>query len=159
MSSDDTVELKTADLDKLIKSLKGNMPMVRVGILGDKNVRTSDKVGPSNAEVGASHEFGTTTVPIRSFLRVPIADNLQKYLDNSNAFDSDALKKVIATGSITEWLKKIGILAESIVADGFDSGGFGKWQPSDMTNKKNHQTLVETQQLRNSITSDVKGAS
>ncbi len=53
-------------------------------------------------------------------------------------------------------VKKVAVVAEGIVAEAFDTGGFGQWPPSDMTHKKVHQTLVETQQLRNSITSEVK---
>lgn len=158
MSDEDKpgVEMNTKELDALIKALKGKLPMGRVGVLGQKGVRANPKAGPSNAEVGASHEFGTDKLPIRSFLRVPISDNLQKYLENSGAFDKEALKKVVSTATVVEWLKKVCVVAEAIVADAFNSGGFGKWTPSDMTHKKNHQTLVETQQLRNSITSEVK---
>jgi hypothetical protein len=149
----DDVTLNTRGLDKLLKALKGKQPVARVGVLGDKNAR---KESDSNATIGAKHEFGDDKMPIRSFLRMPITDMMQKYLDKSKAFDKDALKRVIASGSILEWLKKVAITAEAIVADAFDSGGFGKWKPSNMQFKKNHQTLVETQQLRNSVTSDVK---
>jgi phage gpG-like protein len=72
--------------------------------------------------------------------------------------DKDVLNDVLKSGTFTPWLKKVAVLAEGIVADAFASGGFGKWPPSDMTHKKNHQTLVETQQLRNSITSEVVDA-
>lgn len=155
--ADDAVKLNTRPLDKLIKALKGDMPMARVGVLGDKDARSKGNA-TSNATIGAKHEFGdpAENLPMRSFLRVPISENMQPALDNSQAFDKDAAKKVIETGSIVEWVKKLGVLAEGIVADAFATGGFGKWKPSNMENKKNQQTLVETQQLRNSITSDVK---
>lgn len=149
----ETIELNTKNLDKFLKALKGKLPVARVGILGDKNSR--DGKISSNAEIGLQHEFGSSKLPMRSFLRVPISDNLKRYLENSEAFSKEVLKKVIQESSLAEWVAKIGIIAETIVADAFDSGGFGKWKPSNMTNKQNHQTLVETQQLRNSITSDV----
>lgn len=155
----DTVELKTPGLDKLLKALKTKPPQTRVGILGDKTVRGKDSgpnAGRTNAEVGAAHEFGTTTLPQRSFLRIPISENLQKEMEKSGALDKDALNEVIKSGTLVPWMKKVAVIAEGIVADAFDTGGFGKWQPSDMTRKKNHQTLIETQQLRNSITSEVK---
>lgn len=152
MSED--VEFNTKGLDKLLKAFK-DIPKARVGILGGKNPRQN---GGSNASVGAKHEFGdpASGLPIRSFLRVPITEHLQEYLDKSKAFDQDALKKVISESSLREWVAKIGIVAETIVLDGFQTGGFGKWKPSNMLHKKNQQTLVETQQLRNSITSEVK---
>lgn len=163
MSED--VSLNVAGLEKLLKALKPTRtPVARVGILGDKTVRslTDEKGGamPTNAEVGAAHEFGAPARGLaqRSFLRIPISENLQKYMEKSGALDKDVLSKVIKSGSVTPWLKKIAVLAEGIVADAFATEGFGKWaswKNSNYTNNAN-QILVDTQQLRNSITSEVK---
>ena len=149
-----TVVFKDHGMQDLIDAMSGELPKAKVGILGDNTNREETL---SNADVGIKHEFGTETLPIRSFLRVPLTDNMQKYLNKSGAFDEEALKKVIEENSLFPWLKKIAIIGETIVIDGFDSGGFGKWPPSDMTKIKVHQTLVETQQLRDSITSEVPG--
>jgi phage gpG-like protein len=148
------VELNLAGLDKLLKALKGKQPVARIGILGNDNARSGG--GPTNAEIGAHHEFGTSKLPQRSFLRIPIQEQMQKELEQSGAFDKEVLNQVIAQGTLVPWLKKMAIVAEGIVAGGFDSGGYGKWPPSDMRSKANAQTLVETAQLRNSITSEVK---
>lgn len=160
----DSVQLKTSGLDKIMKALGGKPPKAKVGILGDKVTRgagdndtTKKQEGPTNAEIGAAHEFGTSKLPQRSFLRIPISENLAKRMDKAGLTDKDTLKQVVATGSVGPWLKKVAVLAESIVIDAFDSGGFGKWKPSNMDDKKNRQTLVETGQLRNSITSVVEG--
>lgn len=147
------VELNTKNLEKLLKALKGKLPTARVGILGDSG-RSGGKA--TNAEIGAHHEFGTTKLPQRSFLRIPIQDNLDKVLKASGAFDKDVVRQIITQGSVVPFLKKVAIVAEGIVADAFATGGFGKWKPSDMRRKTNAQTLVETAQLRNSITSEVK---
>jgi len=147
--------IKTEGLDKLLKALGAKMPTARVGVLGDKNVR-STKGATSNATVGAAHEFGTSKLPMRSFLRVPITEHLQAKMEAAGALDKQVLRQVIALGSVLPWLQKIAVIAEGIVGEAFDTGGFGKWPPSMMDYKKNHQTLVETQQLRNSITSEVK---
>ncbi len=152
---DDVVVIKTEGLDKLLRALKQNLPTARVGILGSDDVR-STKGNPSNATIGAAHEFGTSKLPMRSFLRVPITEHLQSKMESSGALDKQVLKQVIAEGSVVPWMKKIAVLAEGIVAEAFATGGYGKWMPSNMDNKKNHQTLVETQQLRDSITSEVK---
>lgn len=154
--SDETIELDTRKLDKFLKALKGDIPTAKVGIIGDKNQRSNEVMGEGNAAIGAKHEYGSDGMPMRSFLRIPISDNMQKYLDNSGAFTKDALNKVINEASLFEWLQKIAVIGETIVLDAFDSGGFGKWKPSIMTHKKTKQTLVETQQLRNSISSEVK---
>lgn len=152
--SDEAVEVDFKGLDALIKSLKGRMPIGRVGILGDKNARSDSN---TNAAVGARHEYGIGVVR-RSFLRMPISENMQKYLDEAGAFDKDILSKIIKTGSLTEFVSKVCVVAENIVGDAFASGGFGKWAPWKDSSYQNNtgQLLVDTQQLRNSITSDVK---
>lgn len=158
-----SVKLNTPGLDKIMKALGGDTPRARVGILGDKTVRganeqgeTKTQTGPTNAMIGAAHEYGTSKIPQRSFLRLPISMELSGRLEDAGLTSKDTLKEVIKTGSVIPWLKKVAVAAENIVLDAFDNGGFGLWLPSDMTRKKNHQTLVETQQLRNSITSEVE---
>ncbi len=153
MSGDDTT-INTRGLDQLIKALKVKVPIARIGILGSKGQR--DGKGPSNAEVGAAHEFGTEHLPIRSFLRVPISEHLNAKMENSRALDEDVLKEVIKSGTVVPWLRKVAALAKGIVDDAFNTGGFGKWKPSNMDHKKTKQTLVETHQLRDSIDWDVK---
>lgn len=140
-------KIDTVGLDKLIKSLK-KMPQVQVGIFGGVH----EGGGGTNAEVGAVHEFGTSKLPQRSFLRVPLIDHYYKDLKASGIFSKKGVEQIIKEGSFLGAAMKMGVLAEGIILTGFDTGGYGKWKPSDMRYKKVHQTLVETQQLRNSIT-------
>jgi phage gpG-like protein len=157
----DTVTLNIKGLDQLVKALKQKPPVARVGILGDKGLRTAkegEKNFQTNAEIGAAHEFGTSTIERRSFLRVPISDNLEKEMENSGALDKQTLDAVIKQGSVIPWVKKIAVLAEGIVAKAFATGGFGEWpawkNPGYMNNTG--QLLIDTKQLRDSITSEVK---
>ena len=152
----DTITFNSDGLDQLMKAFKGDLPKVRVGVLaGAKTSRNDGK--PTNAEVGAAHEYGTSKMPRRSFLRVPITDNLQKYLKASGLLDKKTLKRVIEEGSVREWMKQIGIVCERIVQEAFASGGFGKWKPlSPGYENETGQILMDTRQLRNSITSVVK---
>ncbi len=175
--SDEAFKLNTKNLDGLLKAMKQNMHRARVGILGGKTVRnqlpkqatwksvdaTSGKKpkgkfeGGTNASIGALHEFGGAKMPQRSFLRVPIAEHLQKELESSGAFDKDTLIQVVKDGWFVPWLEKIAIIAEKIVGEAFDTGGFGKWPKwSQGYTNNTGQILVDTQQLRNSITSEVK---
>jgi hypothetical protein len=156
--SDENVTVNVDGLDKLLKALKGKLPVARVGILGDSAARGSGTAegAPTNAQVGAWAEFGTAKSPVRSFLRMPIMTFLQKRMESSGLFSKEELNKVVAQGTLLPWVKLVAILAEGIVAEAFDTGGFGTWVPSNMRRKKNHQTLIETQQLRNSVTSEVK---
>lgn len=176
--SNDTVEMKTAGLDNLLKALNDNAGRVRVGILGSKATRhaemetdsiTGEQFGTgtsttNNAEIGLKHEFGgpstlpngkVINLPQRSFLRVPMITQFQKYLTNSGAFDRATLATILKTGKFSKWLSKLGFIGEHVVQDAFDTGGFGDWKPSNMSFKTNHQTLVESQQLRDSIISEV----
>lgn len=139
----------------MIAAFKGRLPVAKVGVLGDgKNHRTEDGA-PTNAQIGAWNEFGTSRMKMRSWLRMPISLKLQSALQEAGAFDNATLKKVIEEGSLTPFVAKIGIVGEAVVLGGFDTSGYGYWPASDMTKKENQQTLVETQQLRNAVASEV----
>lgn len=162
MSDDETeTTINVQGLEDLIRVMSAKAPVARIGVLGDKSARDASKGGklnPTNAEIGAAHEFGTEKLPQRSFLRVPISEHLEKKMEEAGAFDADVLSDAIKSKTLVPYMKKIAVLGESIVQEAFDTGGFGKWPESDMTRKKNHQTLVETKQLRDSITSEVREA-
>ncbi len=156
MASEDENEIDFAGLDRLVKTFK-NPPTVHVGILGE-SPRTLDgdgKLTKNNATVGLFAEVGTSKSPQRSFLRIPIATHLEDRLRKSGLLSEKGVRELMATGNLWGVMAKIGIICEGIVADAFSSGGFGRWVPSRMSGKKNKQTLVETAQLRNSVTSEV----
>lgn len=161
--SDDAVEsFNVEGLEKLLKALHQKPPIARVGILGGSS-RTSKpgvKLAPTNAEIGAAHEFGTSTIPMRSFLRIPISKNLQTEMDRSGLFDENSLKEVIKAGSVVPWMEKVALCAEACVSDAFNSGGNGDWPAWKTPNYSNNagQLLVDTKQLRESITSEVKSS-
>lgn len=153
--SDETVTLKDKRLKDLIKAFK-NPPTARVGILGNKNARSSSGK-KTNSEIGALHEFGTSEIPQRSFLRIPIIENLEKFLEKNGAFDRNLLAKVIEQKSLELYVHQIAVTAEEVVQEAFASGGFGKW-PAHKSGYQNNtgMLLIDTTQLRNSITSEVK---
>jgi phage gpG-like protein len=129
--------------------------------LGDKAVREpaeGEQKTLTNAEVGAAHEFGTSTVHKRSFLIEPIRARLDSEMEKSGAFKPEVLAQVLKQGSVIPWVKKVASLAEGIVLDAFATGGFGKWKAWKNPNYTNNtgQLLVDTKQLRDSITSEVK---
>lgn len=151
--------VNVAGLDRLLKALKAKPPSARVGILGEKNARGEGDVG--NADIGAAHEYGDPGrgLPQRSFLRIPLADNLQKAMEQEGALSEAELKEVLRSGSVMAWLKKIGILAEAVVREAFDLEGPGwpEWSDPDYENETG-KILQDTQQLRESIISEVKEA-
>ena len=144
--------LDNKKLKKLIGAFKGEMPSVRIGVLGGG--KRSD--GSSNAQIGAAHEYGTTTMPARSFLRQPITDEMDKQLYSSGSFDKEQLKQVVREGKITAWVLRIQMIAEKIVKEGFASNGYGKWAKwSPGYSNRTGSILVDSGQLRDSITSEV----
>jgi phage gpG-like protein len=159
MADTDASTVNIKGLDQILKALKAKPPVCRIGILGSTNARQG-KSGVTNATVGAVHEFGAPgrNIPQRSFLRVPLTDNLEKYLEQAGAFDKDVLAEVIKQGSVIPWMKKVAATAKQIVGEAFDTGGFGRWPAWKDPNYTNEggQLLVDTQSLRDSITTEVK---
>lgn len=157
----DAYHLEVKGLDQLLKALKVKPPTCRVGILGSHTNRKSQGSNtPTNAEIGAAHEFGAPSrgLPIRSFLRMPLSDHLNKELERSGALTQAEFKEVIRSGSVLPWLKKVAVVAEDVIRKAFDTGGYGKWtswKNSSYSNNAN-MLLVDTTQLRDSITSEVK---
>lgn len=142
-----TIEIE--GLEKLMKALKENPPTLKIGVLG----------GGRNASIGAVHEFGAPArgIPQRSFLRVPLSENLNKELEKSGLLDKEALDQVIKAGSMIPWMKQVGIAAEAVVDDAFETSGDGKWAPWKNPNYHNGggMLLVDSGQLREAVTSEV----
>lgn len=152
--NENKVNISTKELDRIVKMLKGKLPVGRIGILGS----SARKSGGSNAEIGAAHEFGTVNMSPRSFLRVPLKERLFTALKRSGAYNKETLKDVVKTGSLLPWMSKTMIVAEGVVQGAFDTKGYGDWpgwkDPNYMNNSG--MVLVDTTQLRDSITSEVK---
>lgn len=114
----------TVDLDKLkslYESLK-NRPSIEVGVFSD---RTGRDDGMTNAQLAAIHEMGDPEhgLPPRSMLKVPIKDHANQIM---SSIKGQAEQIVLKSGAMRLW-KLIGIAAEKVVSQAFDTGGFGKW--------------------------------
>lgn len=182
--ADSDVKLDLSKLNEIVKILGANAPYAKVGILGPKAQRTEGKktltyaevmgLGKkikyssnskpplTNVEIGMAHEFGVVSrgLPQRSFLRVPLTTKLAKAFENqiSLAYAKQVFDQVIATKSLLPWVKMMAVLAEGVVLGGFASGGYGKWKKwkKGYTNNTGN-ILVDTQQLRNSISFEIVG--
>ena len=150
----DETTLNDEPIAKLERIFKTAFPVAQVGILGAKDSR--EGLSNSNATVGACHEFGTEHIAQRSFLRMPLNEHLSEAITKSGLSSEDTLKDVLSSGDAVPWMKQIAVVAEGVVKEAFASGGFGKWQAHapGYTNNTG-QLLVDTQQLRNSITHSV----
>lgn len=155
MSDGDAFEFRDLGLSTLVKALSAQgkkLPVAKVGVFGDKNARTG---AGSNATIGMKHEFGQEGLPVRSFLRMPIANELGKFLERSNLFTPAVVAEVVQQKTIRPWIEMLGNVGKQVVITAFDTGGFGRWKPSVMRLKKTKQTLVESQQLLDSIEYEV----
>lgn len=167
----------TLDIEKILKmeeEIKKKY-IARVGVLGQKNNRVPMLEGESheryklrveklaknkpesssgnektNAEIGLIHEFGSQALNIRrrSFLEMPLTLKMPQYAKTFG----DQLMKAIDDGNLKPVYVNLGIKGEQVVQMAFASKGFGQWWQNPKTGRG---SLIDTAQLRRSITSDV----
>lgn len=141
-----------------IRRKLGDELVARVGILGSDVARKGDDdTDLTNSEIGVIQEFGSETanIPPRSFLRMPVETHAREIM---KSMDSPAVRKAVESGDAVTVFKILGIAAESFVKQAFSSGGFGKWAPNTpatVDRKGSSKPLIDTGELRRSITSDV----
>ena len=161
---DNSVEFNFKQLTKLVRYFKKGFPRVRVGIIGDKAAQehknTDGKL--TNAQIGFIHEFGVMTgknkIPARSFLDMPLRLHLQDYIDKSETLNGEAFEEALENGELEEYATQVGIVAERVVQDAFRTSGFGNWapnRPSTILRKGSSKPLIDTGELRRSISSEV----
>lgn len=132
------VVIKKDKLTKLVKALKKKIPVAQVGIFGD----------PRNATIGAFHEFGTSKIPERSFLREPLIEDLPREVGKEGSFTAPLLSKVMSEGTLGPWVDQLGQLGLKAVKNNFAMAGQGNWAPKQDGGK----LLYETGQLQNAVT-------
>lgn len=163
------VMLDISKLEALQKKLNIRYA-ARVGVLGakaegrketiksksGKHIKGSKSSSMTNAEIGLIHEKGSLSkhIPRRSFLEMPLTTQLPKFMSKLG-------KKLMATISeenLKSSYKELAIIGEGIVLRAFGSSGFGSWAPnapSTIASKGSSRPLIDTAQLRQSISSKV----
>ncbi len=109
------------------------------------------KTAPTVLEVGIWHEYGTATVPMRSFLRGPI-EMSQKAIQN---IISAQFARVEEGLDADQALGLVGVAVVNICRGAFRTKGYGQWPDiaqSTKDAKGSSQVLIDTGILRNSIT-------
>lgn len=152
-NEDKAVKFNMDNLDDLIKSLKSNY-VLRVGILGSKASAQHDgESSKTNAEIGTFHEFGTKKLPRRSFLE----DSLKLKLKFNDSQFADMRKKLFKEMFIkkkpVEFLQDLGVKCLEIIEEGFETNGFGMWQPlsDNLREQRDTDVLNAINKLNNSI--------
>lgn len=177
-----TLKVDTAKLESLSKAL-GIRYFTEVGILGSSSHNRKavpprmaterqqhGKTGkPSqtqsstltNAQIGTMHEYGVKSktsggwaVPPRSFLWMPLSMHLMQNVNTK----ADVINRYFNMAQVHKCYELLGIIAENTVQDAFKTGGFGTWPKlaaSTIARKGSDKILIDTSQLRRSITSRV----
>ena len=159
--ADNEVKAEFKKLQNMVKFLKKGGPKVRVGILGDKAARKKGEL--NNAEIGFQKEFGKMTgyprIPARSFIRMPLNLFFEEKLRQKKSLTYNEFMDAVASGDATDFMRKVGIVAEETIQDAFATHGFGTWAPNapyTVKMKKSDSPLIDTGQLRRAITSTVE---
>ena len=174
LRSGNYVQVKiNTDVAEDIKNALMSRMIARVGILGGKTDRSVTVVTKSglhkagkalanqtNADIGLLHEKGSLTmhIPRRSFLEMPLVLKSEGLMAARNKIWEAFTLKEQTKARLKAAYVQLGHIAENIIQAAFESGGFGKWEPdSDRTRKEkgSNAPLIDTGQLRRSITSDV----
>ncbi len=156
--TDVKIDLNLRPLNDLRKKMKMNVS-VKVGVLGSTNSRDGGgTAGLTNAEIGVIHEFGSVSkrIPARSFLRMPLESHQDQLIE---VFGKKEVKKKVLQGNLIGAMQDLAFVAEQIIDDAFKSRGFGNWAPNKpltVKKKKSSNPLIDTSQLRRSITSEVE---
>jgi len=174
-----TVTVDTSLLENLVKGIDLKLA-VRVGILGAtgrnriqqqkgesnpafaKRIREFQKSNKAkgdletNADIGLAHEKGikSKNLPRRSWLEEPLRDHLSEYFSKAG---KKAIEQMLL-GTPRMAYAQLGLIAEVIIQKGFASGGYGKWKPLSpitIARKGSSAILIDTAQLRRSVTSEV----
>lgn len=137
-------------LEGKIAELKGLS--VVVGVTAKSNAR-SDEL--TNADLAMIHEFGSPThnIPERSFLRKPLINNAEAVANLAK----NAIGKFIAGEmSLETALGYVGEEAKSISKEAVTNGISPALKPATIKRKKSSKPLIDTGQLLNSITYEVR---
>lgn len=157
--ADNRIRINTKGIEKLGKAL-GDEYSIKVGIMGSKAQQKHNDTTLTNAQIGALNEYGSARreIPRRSFLREPLQEHLATYLKSKKAFSEKEIDQAVKEGTLLDLAKKVGVVAEQVIQEAFATRGFGKWKPnapSTIARKGSDSPLIDTGQLRRSITSKV----
>lgn len=150
------ISMNLDGLDDLKKAV-GTSLRARVGILGNHAARTQPGGSINNAELGLIQMFGSVTnnIPARDFLLMPIETKKRELL---KAMGGSASREAFARKDFTKMFEILGTTAVGFVDEAFATGGFGQWPPntpSTVAQKGSSAPLIDTGELRKSISFDV----
>lgn len=138
-------------LEAFLKDMQGHK--LYVGVTKSSNSRPKD--GASNALIAYVHEFGVG-VPERSFLRSTVLEQAQKYVKIQRDNIIPAIKSGVMTAE--EAYRRLGIVASNDVKLKITNGPFTALDQKTIDRKGSSKPLIDTGELRQSITYEVRNA-
>ena len=156
------------DISRKVGSMR-----TRVGVIGSKAAQSHllDSKGVGNPRGGKSYInnatlaliqiFGSLTrnIPARDFLLMPI---MKKRRELIQSLQTGSMRDAFMKGDYKKMMELLGVKAEEIVQQAFETSGFGSWapnKPATIAAKGSSAPLINTAQLRKSVSSDVVGDS
>ena len=144
-----------------LKALKEALPtddIVKVGVLRSGNGRDDEEGTPmGNAEIGLIQEIGSISrnIPARSWLRMPIETRQKELIKFMQSPKAQGLAESL---DFEKLLELLGLSAEVIIHEAFQTSGFGKWPanaPATVAAKGSSKPLIDTRQLERAVSSEV----
>lgn len=110
----------------------------------------------TNASIGLRHEKGSVggKLPRRSFLKDPLLMRGEEQIA-AHALDAVLEDHLLGGATRDDVVDRLAVAAEAAIDGAFDSGGYGTWPQlaaSTIASKGNDRILIESEQLRGSIT-------
>ncbi len=141
---------------RLVREMQTHPPHVVVGVTGGQH-----HSGQSLPEIAAIHEFGAGNVPERSFLRATIDANQKEYMSRvRSAFDGGLVRaandQMGAMATTDAALKRLALKVQGDVRKRIADGIPPANSPATVKKKGSSTPLVDTGQLRASITAVVR---
>ena len=144
-----TIVKKPLDIEKLKKRF-GGISKVKVGL--PKNALPYPD-GTSVIDVGLYNEFGTSTIPERSWLRTSIRKNLAKY----KRISRQNLRKILRGSLTTEKaLNQLGAIAAGDVKENITAIRKPPNKAATIRKKKSGNPLIDTGHMRSQVTYEVE---
>ena len=149
---DDNREWKA--FKKKLAELK-NRPLVAVGVLGKEGSEAYKDGTFTTVDVATANEFGTETIPARSFMRSTYEQDQSRFLAIIRRYK---LKLVTNKVTVNKVLTMVGLYAQSRIQRMITQGGipFIPNSPETIERKGSSSPLIDTGQLRQSIRYEVR---
>lgn len=106
-------------------------------------------------ELGMVHEYGSPTrnIPARPFIEPPIKDNVEKY---KRMMRDQALKLIFRRTTLNNALSLVGEAGKADIQKYMLSANFTPLSAATIERKGSSKPLIDTGQMRNAITYEVK---